>query len=419
MKQHRFIKSAIIMTLFAFIGVLINAGSVFANENNDIRRGAIEPSKIVWIGDSLTQGSLGGDNDNENNPWAPFRVMAAQLDIPVEGYGYYGLSTHDCLWSYTAPQHDGQTKDPDALYILWVGSCDFRDGGYGAVDGVINEITDFLVKGNISRYLIIGTTDREEIRYNGAYMAINSRFAGYYGDRYIDIIPYREFGPDDLHLTAKSYENIADAVRAKLVTMGEINGDSKPANPQTRFTDVEKDRWYSGMNGPISYVIANGIMSGTAEGVTFEPEEACDRAMFVQILYNMEGNPAEGYYNPFIDVPYGKWYSNAIIWAASNGITGGTTPTTFEPDLKVSRETVAQFLYNYARKCGFDTTVNGDLSVYSDYEDISRWAVDAISWASGNGIIGGYSDGRLAPKDDCTRAQIAQMIMNFRKKFGR
>lgn len=392
---------------------------MLGKEDPGIRRDVGEPSKIVFIGDSLTQGSLGDDNGNQNNPWAPYRILQSQLAIPVEGYGYYGYSAHDCLWSYTAPQHDNQQKDPSALYILWVGSNDFRDARAGAVDGVIAEMTDFLVSGEIGRYLIVGTTDREEIRYTGDYKVINQKLEEYYGDRFIDIMPYREFGPDNLHLTKESYENIGDAIRAKLVQMGEMNGDPKPADPAKRYSDVGNEFWYGGKTGPVAFVSANAIMSGTGNGETFEPDGECTRAMFVQILYNMQQDHTQTYVTPFKDVVPGRWYESAAGWAYSNGITSGTTPVTFEPDTVVSRESVARFLYNYAGKCGHNITDRGDLSVYADAYDISGWAADAVSWATANGIINGYSNGKLGPKDVCTRAQIAQMITKYVKRFGR
>ena len=147
---------------------------------------------------------------------------------------------------------------------------------------------------------------------------------------------------------------------------GEIPGnDPNAIDPVKRFTDVPAERWYSKSNGPIAYVVANNIMSGMGDGSKFGPEEPCTRAQFVQILYNTEGKPDPGNINPFTDVPE-KWYTAAIKWAYANGVTSGKSETIFAPDESVTRETIAQFLFNYAKKKGYDTSLRRDLSGYSD-----------------------------------------------------
>lgn len=176
------------------------------------------PNKIVWIGDSLSQGSLGDDNFNKDNPWAPYYALQNHVDIPVDGYGYYGYVSHDCLWKFG---QDGGVKDPNTLYIFWVGSNDFREG-VKETDTVIYEIDNFLANGNLTRYLVLGTTNREEIRDNGEYVEINNKLAEYYKDRFLDIMPYVEFGPDMLHLTKESYTKVGDAVYEKLHSIGEL-----------------------------------------------------------------------------------------------------------------------------------------------------------------------------------------------------
>lgn len=193
----------------------------------------------------------------------------------------------------------------------------------------------------------------------------------------------------------------------------------KPSDVLQKFTDIPEGRWYSKENGPIAYVVENKIMDGTGDGTTFGPEDSCTRSQFVQIIYNAEDKPSVSAANPFSDVPNGKWFTNAVVWAVSNKITGGTSTTTFAPDEEVSREMVAQFLMNYANYRGFSVARRADLSSYPDSAEISGWAYNAVSWANANGIISGYTNGKLGPKDPCTRAQIAQMFMKFRELFGR
>ncbi len=198
--------------------------------------------------------------------------------------------------------------------------------------------------------------------------------------------------------------------------------DPNSKDPTKRFSDVPAGKWYSKPDGPIAYVIANGIMNGTGDGSTFAPEDPCTREMSVQILYNAEGAPGADPSNPFEDVIDGKWYYKAVTWALANNVTSGKSATLFGAGENVTREQLAQFLMNYAKKRGFDTTARADVSKFPDNAQISGWAKDAISWANANGIINGKAkNGKnyLDPKGNATRAETAQMIMVFRKKFGK
>lgn len=203
-----------------------------------------------------------------------------------------------------------------------------------------------------------------------------------------------------------SYKNMPNNTKAK-------GPKKEPVDPTDKFADVFSNKWYA---EAIRYVTKKGIMSGTGER-RFEPDAPCTRAMFVQIVYNMENKPAYGT-NPFYDVEPGKWYANAIAWAYASGITNGKAPGIFGPNENVTRETVAQFLMNYAKKKGLDTLSRADINSFPDNADISSWAAASLSWANAYGIVKGYSNGNVAPRDICTRAQIAQMIMNFQNAFG-
>ena len=174
-----------------------------------------EPSElppIIWLGDSLTQGSLGDDNGNVNNPQAPWRVIKANHGIDIAGYGYYAYTTHDIFWKYG---EDGGKKDSSKIYIFWVGANDFVLSDT-AINDVIGEINRFVEAGNITKYIVVGTTDRELLGHDKA-VAINQTFKSTYGSKYIDILKYIEFGPDGTHLTANSYAMIGEAVYQKVI----------------------------------------------------------------------------------------------------------------------------------------------------------------------------------------------------------
>lgn len=179
---------------------------------------------IVWLGDSLTQGSLGEDEDNLAN--APYVRLAKKVSVPVEGYGLFGFNTNDIFRAYTSPKELGQTIDPNKTYILWVGSNDWVAFGDPNADTghVMERIDQFLAeKGGIKQYIVMGTTSRYKL--GDLYIPINQDLAAHYGVHYmdvIDIINQYGYSPDNTHLSQASYDAIADAVYAKLKAMGYI-----------------------------------------------------------------------------------------------------------------------------------------------------------------------------------------------------
>lgn len=179
---------------------------------------------IVWLGDSLTQGSLGEEDDNLAN--APYVRLAKKVSVPVEGYGMFGFNTNDIFRAYTSPKELGKTIDPNKTYILWVGSNDWVAFGDPNADTghVMERIDQFLAeKGGIKQYIVMGTTSRYKL--GDLYIPINQDLAAHYGVHYmdvIDIINQYGYSPDNTHLSQASYDAIADAVYAKLKALGYI-----------------------------------------------------------------------------------------------------------------------------------------------------------------------------------------------------
>lgn len=170
---------------------------------------------IVWIGDSLTQGSTGEDNHNENNPQAPWRIHGEISGLNVAGAGFYGYHTHDIFWAYE--EYNGLI-DPDVTYVYWVGSNDCHDSP-NDVKYVIEETDRFNERAGITRFIMLGTTNRGDMP-EGSCDIFNKALSDHYGDKYLDILPYVEFGPDGVHLTEESYAAVASAVNDKLKAMG-------------------------------------------------------------------------------------------------------------------------------------------------------------------------------------------------------
>ena len=191
---------------------------------------------------------------------------------------------------------------------------------------------------------------------------------------------------------------------------GAKDPDAQPAAP-VEFSDVSEKAWYY---EAVEYAVENGLMNGVGGG-KFDPEGTMTRAMLVTVLWRYEGEPAEGE-NSFTDVPNGTWYTEAVAWAAANGIVGGVGNGKFDPNGIITREQMATILFRYAQKRGFDTSKRGDLSVFPDSGKVSSWAKDAMRWAVAEQIING-SDGYLLPQGNATRAQVAALLMRFINKI--
>lgn len=174
------------------------------------------------------------------------------------------------------------------------------------------------------------------------------------------------------------------------------------------FTDTAKGAWYQ---GAVEYVYRNGIMTGTS-ATTFSPNTAMNRAMVAQILYNLEGQPTVTGESTFTDSNT-HWAAKAIAWAQKTGVVSGYGNNTFRPNQAVTREELAQMLYNYAEYKQYDLTASGDLIAFPDGNNVQGWAKTAMSWANGNQLINGFEDDTLRPGGDSTRAQAASILMNF------
>ena len=178
--------------------------------------------------------------------------------------------------------------------------------------------------------------------------------------------------------------------------------------PSARFTDVYLDAWY---HMAIDYAVANGLMDGTS-ATTFEPNAYMTRAMLVTILWRMEGEPVVNYLLPFTDVPADSWYTEAVRWAASEGIVTGVSDTEFAPNAEITREQLAAILHRYSGEPATAANLDG----YADGACVSAYAADAMIWCVEHMIITGVTDTTLEPQGTATRAQCATMLMRFAER---
>ena len=182
------------------------------------------------------------------------------------------------------------------------------------------------------------------------------------------------------------------------------------------FNDVPEGYW---AYDAIQYVYGEGLMAGTS-GSTFSPEGTTTRGQIVTILWRLSGSPVVNYLIDFDDVDPAAYYAEAIRWATSEGIAGGYGNGSFGPDDPITREQLAVMLYQYAWNMGYDLSIGEDTNIlsYADAFTVSEYAVSALQWACGAGLISGTGDGStLSPGGSATRSQVAMILMRFCQEF--
>ncbi len=196
-------------------------------------------------------------------------------------------------------------------------------------------------------------------------------------------------------------------------TKGTLSFNVSQQTVSSQFTDVSGD--YKWAANSVDFMYTNDIIKGnsTKNPKLFGPGAKMTRAMLVTVLYRAAGEPTvAGITNKFTDNKQGQYYYNAVLWASNMGIVNGATATTFDPNGNITREQIAAILYRYAGS----PTVTGSLSGYADQAQVSSFAVTAMQWAVGKGIITGIPSGgktNLSAKGNATRAQVAVMLHRF------
>ena len=228
-----------------------------------------------------------------------------------------------------------------------------------------------------------GTTEMVSARFSGDEVRFTADAFGDY------VITYKAAAP-------------AEPVEETPVAADCDGGSSCPAH---KFTDVNTSLWY---HKAVDYAINNSLMSGVGEN-TFSPNANLSRAMLAQILYNLAGRPAAAGASDFNDVAEGMWYTNAIAWAAENGVVSGLGNGKFGPNDNITREQLAVMLYRYAGS----PAAGGSLDGFADAGKVSGYAQNGLVWATSNGVMSGKGGGMLDPQGLATRAEVAQMLYNY------
>lgn len=222
--------------------------------------------------------------------------------------------------------------------------------------------------------------------------------------------PNEGYEVEDIKVNGISYGAEEVVTISAVMENLKIEATFRPAwnNP---FIDVTKPDWFY---NNVRWAHENSIMKGTADNM-FSPNTALTRAMLVTILYRAEGESEVDKLSGFEDVADDAYYAKAVAWAEANGIVKGYSETQFGPDDNILREQIAAIMHRYAQYKKYDVSAgeNTNILSYSDYEEISEYAIGSMQYAVGSGLIKGKSDTTLNPKDNATRAEAAAILQRF------
>ena len=285
--------------------------------------------------------------------------------------------------------------------------CRVSAPGAEAVDSSVAAVTvsSPASGGSVSYYMVEATAgDHGTITPSGR-VSVAER-----GSLTFTITPDTGYVIDDVLVDGSSAGAVSSYTFSSVAADHTIKAKFAHQCPGSRFTDVDLTQWY---HEAVDYALLHGLFKGTS-ATTFEPDAPMTRAMLVTVLHRLEGTPAAGAGSPFADVASGSWYTDAVAWASASGIVKGYDPGLFGTSGPLTREQLAAILYRYAQYKGYDTSVGEDTNIlsYEDASEISEYAIPAVQWACGAGVMQG--DGaRLDPKGSATRAQVAAMLMRF------
>ena len=352
-------------------------------------------------------------------------LKAVTLDL---GGGKLGGSAEDIQIivkngeSFTAPASDGLTR-PDRNtenYFKWLGS----DGNlYAPGESVSADVTKLTAKfaGGSGSSGGGGGSRKPSVTYYTLHFETNGGSA---------ITDMREENNTRISLTKyvptrhgytfigwysdRSLTNqVSEVSLTKNMTVyAGWRADENPDIVVNPFTDVSEKDWFY---NDAMFVYKNGLMLGTSKTL-FSPHGTVTRGMMATILWRMEGSLAPKGENSFTDVEAGRWYADAITWAAENGIFAGYSMDKFGPDDPITREQLTAIFYRYADYKGYKLTVTGNLDKFEDADKITDYANTVMQWAVGNGLIKGKSETLLDPQGTATRAEIAAMLHRFVEK---
>lgn len=316
-----------------------------------------------------------------------------------------GALTHDGnVWSFTITAEDGVTSRTYTVTVSFTEAPKSNDAGVRSIT-----VAGVKAKTSVNNECTVTVPYGTNVTASSFVIITNHARATVGALTHIKNVWYFTVTAEDGVTTASYTVTVTTAALPTPIKPAVDNtkpaSDSKPKLP---FTDVSTSDWFY---SDVMFVYENGLFSGT-DSRSFSPNASMTRAMLVTVLYRLEGEPVGTGSSSFSDVRSGSYYEKAVAWAAANGIVTGTGSTSFSPDAKVTREQLAAILYRYAQYKKLDTDAGAKLDSFSDAGNVSGYASEALSWAVSEGLINGAS-GRLMPKGDATRAQVAAILHRF------
>ena len=227
-------------------------------------------------------------------------------------------------------------------------------------------------------------------------------------------VPHRGYQVGSVAVTDRFGDPVAvteqaDGTYTFVMPNGQVTVTVTFAEAPLPFPDVTEGDWFY---DAVRYAYETGLMDGVGDSL-FAPNSETTRAQLVTILYRLEGEPEVSGTSGFTDVEADTWYTDAVAWAAANGIVNGVSETEFAPGKDITREQLATILFRYAEAKGYDVSARADLSAYTDADQIQSYAAESVAWAVAEGLIQGFEDNTLRPAGNATRAQIATILMRF------
>ena len=347
--------------------------------------GTLQPGGDVEYTVTVTFDSQGGSQVPSQDITVGEPV--SQPDDPTRtGYrflGWYTAATGGARWDFTQPVTGDQT-----LYAQWA----------------------YLPPANPNYKITIGDTENGTVTVNPTAAKEGTT---------VTITPVPDVGYQvgtvsvtDRFGQAVAVDQQADGTYTFVMPDGQVTVEVtflQGEAPDLPFSDVTESDWFY---DAVTYAYENGLMDGVGAGL-FAPNSETTRAQLVTILYRLAGQPAPSGDSGFSDVETGTWYTDAVAWAAQNGIVNGVSDTQFAPGDDITREQLAVILYRYATYQGYDVSQRADLSGFVDAGTISTYAQEALSWANAQGLVLGVEDDSLRPQGNASRAQIAAVLMRF------
>ncbi|MBQ9598879.1 MAG: S-layer homology domain-containing protein, partial [Clostridia bacterium] len=383
---------------------------------------ALNVSGIKQDGYTVTFNANGGSGEMDNQKFETGSTAAlADNKFTNNGYRFTGWNTEadGSGTSYT----NGQKITPEediTLYAVWTkkssgGGGGNSSGSSGSKVSIYNSGNSTNGKVNVSntnpsKGETVSLTVTPDEGYEVDKLIVTDSNGNEIEVKRNDDGTFSFVQPNDNNVTVKAEFKKKDAAE-----QGNGGNSGSEGGKERWFKDVPDSTWYY---APIKEAFDNSRMSGMSDDY-FEPETDITRGMFAYAIYRREGLPETDAQNKFEDVKADTYYEKAIAWATENGIVAGIDDTHYAPDDQITREQMAAILYRYAQFKDYDVSVGEDTNIldFTDAQDISSYAVQAIQWAVGDSVITGFEDGTMRPKANANRAQMAVILNKIADLF--